>query len=265
MLSASEIADYHKYGFVLLRGLFEHSILNAFNERFLDYANQIRKPAENMSIMKDVMVAKKEVAAKTPVHAINKLFHFENDSTLYNYALYPRLIHAVSDLLETEDLYSLVTNVFNKPPEVDGRHPLHQDLRYFQIRPADGIVGAWTAILPSSRESGCLAVIPGSHRGALLEHEAPDWDYVNFAFYGVKTNKADDRVHIEMQPGDTLLFHPLIIHGSGHNQTQEFRRAISAHFARGDCTTNNGNWKTGPQVRQIKSKLATNGKPLFER
>jgi phytanoyl-CoA hydroxylase len=38
-----------------------------------------------------------------------------------------------------------------------------------------------------------------------------------------------------MDPGDTLLFHSLLIHGSGRNKTQRFRRAISAHYARGDA------------------------------
>ena len=253
MLSESDIAHYQENGFILLRQLFDQSTLNSFNNRFLDYASGEREPTKNMSIMKDVMVAKNEIVAESPVHAINKLFHFENDPILGNYTQHPELLRAVSQLLATKDLYSLVTNVFNKPPNVDGRHPLHQDLRYFQIRPANGIVGAWTAMLPSSRESGCLAIIPGSHKGILLEHKEPDWEYVNFAFYGVNTDEAQNRVHVEMQPGDTLLFHPLIIHGSGHNRTQEFRRAISAHFASGNCTTESGDWKSGTQIRHIQA------------
>ena len=32
------------------------------------------------------------------------------------------------------------------------------------------------------------------------------------------------RVHLEMQPGDTVFFHPLLIHGSGRNRTDGFRK-----------------------------------------
>lgn len=32
------------------------------------------------------------------------------------------------------------------------------------------------------------------------------------------------RVHLEMGPGDTVLFHPLLIHGSGRNRTNGFRK-----------------------------------------
>ena len=52
------------------------------------------------------------------------------------------------------------------------------------------------------------------------------------AAQGVDT---EARVHVEMAPGDTLLFHPLLLHGSGHNRTQGFRRAISTHYASADC------------------------------
>lgn len=32
------------------------------------------------------------------------------------------------------------------------------------------------------------------------------------------------RLHLEMEAGDTVFFHPLLIHGSGMNRTQGFRK-----------------------------------------
>jgi len=52
-------------------------------------------------------------------------------------------------------------------------------------------------------------VVPGTHRYELLPR----------------------RVHLEMEPGDTVFFHPLLLHGSGRNRTRGFRRAISARCA----------------------------------
>jgi phytanoyl-CoA hydroxylase len=42
-------------------------------------------------------------------------------------------------------------------------------------------------------------------------------------------------VHLEMEPGDTVFFHPLLIHGSGMNRTNGFRKAISCHYAASEC------------------------------
>ncbi|PRD23203.1 UNVERIFIED_CONTAM: Phytanoyl-CoA dioxygenase [Trichonephila clavipes] len=108
------------------------------------------------------------------------------------------------------------------------RHPLHQDLHYFPFRPADKIVCAWTAMEKVTRANGCLVAIPGTHRGELLQHEYPDWEQgVNKMYHGVRNmdeNQMDRRVYLEMEAGDTVLFHPVLIHGSGANRTNGFRK-----------------------------------------
>ncbi|CAG2175216.1 unnamed protein product, partial [Oppiella nova] len=119
------------------------------------------------------------------------------------------------------------------------RHPLHQDISYFPLRPMDGIVCAWTAMETVNRANGCLVCIPGTHKGAHLEHWYPEWDGgVNKGYYGVKDMPAtgyERRVHLEMEAGDCIFFHPLLIHGSGTNRTQGFRKAISCDYASSDC------------------------------
>jgi len=110
-----------------------------------------------------------------------------------------------------------------------GRHPMHQDLLYFPFGPADDVCATWTAINRVDRSNGCLSVIPGSHRSPLQTHALPKWEYVNRGYYGVKDmeDRLDQRVHVEMDPGDTIFFHPQLIHGSGRNISNGFRKAIS--------------------------------------
>ena len=44
-------------------------------------------------------------------------------------------------------------------------------------------------------------------------------------YHGVRDfDPSSPRVHLEMGPGDTVLFHPLLIHGSGMNRTSGFRK-----------------------------------------
>jgi len=190
------------------------------------------------------------VETPSKLHAVNKLLCLENDAELGAFARCPEVVAVMRSLLG-ETIYSLSSNVFNKPPGVDGRHPLHQDLRYFKLRPADKIVGVWTAMLPATRQSGCLAVLPGSHKGGLLPHANPAWEYVNHGFYGVSDVDLDARVHVEMAPGDTLFFHPLLVHGSGRNRSGDFRRAISVHYAAGDCESEHADWRTRGLTRQV--------------
>lgn len=249
-LSQDQCESYWSQGFLLLPGLIEPGLLARFNQRFVDLVNGTVPLAEGMKIMQDVMVVKGAVTPESPTHGVNKLLCLEEDPVLFEFARQTQLVGVVQSLLG-KDLYSLSSNVFNKPPGVDGRHPLHQDLRYFKLRPADQIIGVWTALLPAPRQAGCLAVIPGSHKQGLLAHDAPDWDYVNHGFFGLNDVDVETRVHVEMAPGDTLLFHPLLIHGSGRNRSSDFRRAISVHFAAGACEAQGKDWRQNPFTRHI--------------
>jgi phytanoyl-CoA hydroxylase len=250
MLSDADLEHYQREGYLVLRGLVPAARLDGYDRRFQALVDDERLRPEGMVVMNDVMVVKGAVKPRSPLHAVNKLVNFEDDADLNAFVTESDLVTAVRDLLGPH-LYSISTNVFNKPPDVDGRHPYHQDLRYFRIRPADGIVGVWTAILPATRATGCLSVLPRTHRGELLEHADPDWDYVNRGFYAVQGVDMNKRVHVELQPGDTLLFHPLLIHGSGRNRSDAFRRAISAHYASAACTSEGRDWRDGPRIRRL--------------
>ena len=255
-LTDAQIAEYWEQGHLLVGGLIPPHRLAAHERRFVVLASGVAAPAPAMKIMRDVMVVKGAAAPATALAGVNKLLNFEEDPELYGYVLEPALLAAVRSLIG-EDLFSISTNVFNKPPGVDGRHPLHQDLRYFRLRPADGIVGVWTALAETNPRNGCLAVIPGSHQGGLLTHGEPDWQYVNAGFFGIQDLDLGRRKHVPMAAGDTLLFHPLLIHGSGRNRSDACRRAISAHYATARCESPRHNWRTAKQARRIPaSELA---------
>jgi phytanoyl-CoA hydroxylase len=250
-LAREQVEAYHREGYLVLPRLFDRDTLARFDERFLSIVKGDVPLSGAMKIMQDVMVVKGAVQPQSPAHAVNKLLCLEDDDELFAFVRNPKLVSAVQSLIGDE-IYSLASNVFNKPPGVDGRHPMHQDLRYFKLQPADRIVGVWTAMLPATRESGCLAVLPRSHERGMLEHGDPDWEYVNFGFFGVDPGiDFCGRIHVELQPGDTLLFHPLLVHGSGRNRSEGFRRAISAHYASSECESPKGDWRLNPQTRRV--------------
>ena len=248
-LSEKQRLDYQEKGYLLLPGLFDADELEPWRERFLAIVTEEVPPAPDMLVMRDVMVAKGAVQPDSKSAAIAKIQDFHNDPVLFDgYARHPKLLRTVQEFCGP-DIKSIHSMLINKPPNVDGRHPLHQDLLYFPFRPADKIVATWTALERVTKENGCLVVVPGSHRGELLEHENPDWEFLNAAYFGAKgIDASTDRLHLEMEPGDTVFFHTILLHGSGRNRTQGFRRAISAHYASLDCS-----WEwTAQQFNQRK-------------
>ncbi len=229
---------YWEHGYAVVPGLIDTASRQRWLDRLSDIVEGRVEPAEGMLVMKDVMVAKGVIQTDTPLEAIAKIQDYELDPVLDGYTTHPAILDVVQRIIG-RDVMTIHTMLINKPPNVDGRHPIHQDLLYFPFRPADRIVASWTALEPVTIENGCLVVVPGSHRGELLEHgNPPDIEHLNGGYWGV--TDADDalerRVHLEMEPGDTVFFHPVLLHGSGRNRTEGFRRAMSAHYASVDVT-----------------------------
>ena len=233
-LTPEQQAQYWRDGYVVVSGLFSDAEIDRWHARVRGLARGEVAPSENMVLVRDVEVAKGAKTFADPEQVICKINFFENDPVLMEYGRHGRLLDAVASLLG-DDLTFVNSMCITKPPEVDARHPLHQDLLYFGFRPADAMLGTWTALEDATRENGCLAVLPGSHEGALLDHEMPDWDFVNAGYLGAKGFDAANRVHLPMKRGETLLFHSLLIHGSGTNRTEGFRRIVSTHYARTGC------------------------------
>ncbi len=107
---------------------------------------------------------------------------------------------------------------FNKEPKDGNIVTWHQDLTYWGLEPAD-IVTAWIALTPSTRENGCMRVVPGSHANGQIDH-ADTFADDNLLSRGqeVQVEVADgDAADIELQPGEMSLHHVLIVHGSEAN------------------------------------------------
>jgi phytanoyl-CoA hydroxylase len=228
--------EYEEQGFARIRGFFTAAELEECDKRFRAIVEGEVEPADGMLVMRDVMIAKGIVQPGSRLEAIAKIQDFHNDEVLFErYVRHPKLLDWVSGFIGP-DVKMIHNMLINKPPNVDGRHPLHQDLLYFPFRPADQIVATWTAMQHCTRENGCLVVVPGSHHGELRRHVNPDWEHLNNAYFGAEgVGEDSERLHLEMEPGDTVFFHPKLLHGSGRNRSTGFRRAISAHYASATC------------------------------
>lgn len=109
-------------------------------------------------------------------------------------------------------------------PAYDGQAVLwHQDGAYWKLEPMNAVT-LWLAIDPSTVETGCLKMIPGSHKIQLqrleLDDKEPNLLYSTLSSCYIDAEKAVDLV---LQPGDVSIHHPHIIHGSQKNTSSNRR------------------------------------------
>src|SRR5215813_1047750 len=82
---------------------------------------------------------------------------------------HPAVLASVEDLIGPDLLVYHLT-MWIKEPGDDAFVSWHQDGTYFGLDPADQHVTAWVALTDSTLQTGCVMVLPGSHRQGQLPH-----------------------------------------------------------------------------------------------
>lgn len=132
------------------------------------------------------------------------------------------IVDAVEDLIGPNILAS-GTVLFVKEPASKGFVSFHQDFTYMGFEPHEGVT-AWLALTPSTVETGCMQMIPATHREGLMHHH-DTFGEDNLLTRGQVVEDIDEStaISIELQPGQMSLHHPRVVHGSLPNRGSERR------------------------------------------
>jgi len=142
----------------------------------------------------------------------------------------PEIVELVRGVLG-EDLILWGCHVFCKPPAEGYETPWHQDGHYWPIRPLANCT-VWVALEESSRENGCLRVIPGSHAAKQLHehlHEDRSDLTLNQRLAAGSFDEAS-AVDIELQPGEMSLHDVFMIHGANANRSTKRRTGVALRY-----------------------------------
>lgn len=101
--------------------------------------------------------------------------------------------------------------------------PLHQDDGYGTLDPLEDVT-VWTALTDTTEDNGCLVIVPGSHRGGLVDHA------VAATNPALREVVVDGAVPVPLAAGEAVAFHGLTLHGSGPNRSTEARVGMHARY-----------------------------------
>lgn len=206
----SRIYDFEKDGFIVLKSVFREDMLATLRKILVEIVQYAEKGLEDP-------------------FGQYYLGHRADQGVLYDlYQRHPEfdvfaknldVLHALTEVLG-EDIFLYENSVVYKPKGKRNGVPYHQD---FISRPNEPVKYiAWMAIDKVTKESGALKVIPGSHKNGFLP------------WYTVKGETHHDRIdpkaldltgetHIELDPGDVLIFNQLVVHGSDEMNSDSLR------------------------------------------
>lgn len=106
----------------------------------------------------------------------------------------------------------------------------HQDLTYWGLS-HDDQVSMWLALSPTTAESGCMRMIPGSYLNGHRKHDFTE-DQTNVLFQGQTVPDVDEdkAVMCTLEPGEASFHHGWTLHSSMPNNSKDRRIGLNAQY-----------------------------------
>ena len=227
VLTEDAIEQYHREGYYFPIRILNAEGVAANRRRLEDFETRQGKPVEG--------------AQRSKSHL---LFKWVDDLMRDS-----KLLDAVEDLIGP-DILCWNTIFWIKESGSQSYVSWHQDLRYWGLDTND-LVSVWLALSPAPLESGCMHVLPGSHKGDLLPHN-DEYQQDNLLTRGqeiaVKVDESKT-VAMPLEPGEISLHNVRLAHASGPNRSSDRRIGISLHYMPTHTKQTVGEWDTAALVR----------------
>jgi ectoine hydroxylase-related dioxygenase (phytanoyl-CoA dioxygenase family) len=144
---------------------------------------------------------------------------------------HPRIVNTVATLLG-DDVVVWGSLILTKPPHDDSFIAWHQDGAYAEFLGEAPAVSAWIALSDSTTVSGCMRVVPGSHRTKLAHLEKHDpLNMLNRGQEIAVDVEEETAVDVELRAGEMSLHHVDIVHGSNPNHAPWARTGFIVRYS----------------------------------
>ena len=193
-------------------------------------------------------IEKLSVLGKDALNREDKGFHgdifvWKLHDAFRDLALFSSLPALAQQVLGTDTVRFFYEQFFVKRAGCPVDTPWHQDIPFWPVEGSQ-IASFWITLDPVTRASSGLEFVRGSHRWDqrykavtpghdpyMLDTDLPEAP--DFA----KHRDEHDVIGWDMEPGDVLLFGPVVCHGSGVNTSNETdRRALAFRYCGPDVT-----------------------------
>lgn len=139
----------------------------------------------------------------------------------YDICSHPQILDYVEDLLGP-DFYLWGSEFITKSPRSGKVVPWHQDSYYWPLSPHHSVT-VWLAFTDVDEGNGAMKVIPGSHKGGLVQHKIADEASILSFQLEDGTFREDSAVTLSIPAGGISLHVDAIIHGSPANPSDRWR------------------------------------------
>ncbi len=203
------------------------SEITAYRERGYHFPVRLFSPEEMSGLYDRLRATEAKVGGRLEGRMNQKphlLFPWMNELVRH-----PKILDAVESVLGP-NILCWSAQFFMKQPGDRTFVSWHQDATYWGLSRPD-VVTAWVAFTPSVPLSGCMRVIPGTHRTQMQHTDTFKDNNLLSRGQEIAVNVDEkEAVDVVLQPGEMSLHHVLIAHGSEPNNAPHPRIGFAIRY-----------------------------------
>ncbi|MBJ37042.1 MAG: phytanoyl-CoA dioxygenase [Gammaproteobacteria bacterium] len=228
MLSEAQVRQYEQDGYTFVRGVLEPHVL----QQLRDVTDRIIESAAEVAEHTNVLDLEASHTPERPRVRRIKQPHLVDDF-YRDLAGYQPVMDALIPLMGEHIRLRAGGKINIKAPTYGSPVEWHQDWAFYP-HTNQSVLAVGILLDDMTEENGPLQVVPGTHRGPVLDHHS------HGAFCGA-INAADpdldvsSAVTVTGKAGDMSIHHARLIHGSAMNTSTQPRRVLFFEYAAVDA------------------------------
>jgi phytanoyl-CoA hydroxylase len=265
-MNASELAQYERDGFLVLKDFVSHDacdtlharadelvrgfdpagVVSIFSTReqtrtsddyFLGSGDKIRFFFEENAFRSDGSLRQPKE------RSINKIGHALHDlDPVFDAFSRTTAIKGLVARLGIDDPLLLQSMYIFKQPNIGGEVTCHQDATFLFTEPLR-MAGLWFALEDATTENGCLWAIPGGHNlGLKSRFMRTEGEGTRFEVLDRSPWPENEAIPLEVEKGTVIVLNGLLPHLSRENRSARSRHAYTLHVIDGSSEYPASNW-----------------------
>ncbi len=231
-IDEAAIEHYEMDGAVCIRGQFDNDWVALMHDA-------------SVHMMTDPRAKMREVDdADDPGYYFVSSHMSRHDEDFHRFVLDSPAAEIAARVMRLDEVRFFYDQLFIKDPGTLAPTPWHNDLPFWNFD-GEHIASVWLALTPVSAATSGVVYVAGSHRwNTLYRAITPDFDEAFMdeslelcpEFHKEFDNPAYRFLSWDLEPGDVIVHHPMVVHGSGRNESTTRRRvALSCRYFGSDA------------------------------
>jgi ectoine hydroxylase-related dioxygenase (phytanoyl-CoA dioxygenase family) len=252
MISERDVEQYRETGYLVVPDVLEPDMLVRLRESL----DALVAGAARVSTHTDIYDLEPGHTPDNPKVRRIKLPHTHTPA-FWELAKYPRLVSILEKLLGPSGVRLHGSKINLKAPHYGSPVEWHQDWAFYP-HTNDDLLAVGVMLDDAFLENGPLLVVPGSHKGPVWDHHAPDGTFCGAMDPTRREVDFESAVPLTGRAGAMSFHHVRLVHGSAQNISDRPRRLLLYEYAAADASPLMGIKDYAAWNRQLVSGTPSN-------